>query len=133
MVTGLMKDKFHDIVDYDFTADMESRPDKVESGEENWKKVLRDFYQDFNQEMNQAEKDLDARIKVPDEVSDEVCDVCGRPSGGEIRAVRPLWPAGFPECTFTKPLVIEMPWQVPQVRQPAAEKDLPQRLHLLRL
>ena len=36
-----MKDKFHDIVDYDFTADMESRLDKVESGEENWKKVLR--------------------------------------------------------------------------------------------
>ena len=73
VVTGLMKDKFHDIVDYDFTADMESRLDKVESGEENWKKVLRDFYQDFSQEMNQAEKDLDGtRIKVPDEVSDEV-------------------------------------------------------------
>ena len=116
VVTGLMKDKFHDIVDYDFTADMESRLDKVESGEENWKKVLRDFYQDFSQEMNQAEKDLDGtRIKVPDEVSDEVCDVCGRQmvvkSG---RFGRFLACPGFPECTFTKPLVIEMPGKCPK-------------------
>ena len=37
VVTTLMKDKFHDIVDYAFTADMEGRLDKVESGEENWK------------------------------------------------------------------------------------------------
>ena len=116
VVTGLMKDKFHDIVDYDFTADMESRLDKVESGEENWKKVLRDFYQDFSQEMSQAEKDLDGtRIKVPDEVSDEVCDVCGRQmvvkSG---RFGRFLACPGFPECTFTKPLVIEMPGKCPK-------------------
>ena len=116
VVTGLMKEKFHDIVDYDFTADMESRLDKVESGEENWKKVLRDFYQDFSQEMSQAEKDLDGtRIKVPDEVSDEVCDVCGRQmvvkSG---RFGRFLACPGFPECTFTKPLVIEMPGKCPK-------------------
>ena len=59
VVTTLMKDKFHDIVDYAFTADMEGRLDKVESGEENWKKLLGDFYQDFHQELVQAEKDLD--------------------------------------------------------------------------
>ena len=116
VVTGLMKDKFHDIVDYDFTATMENRLDKVESGEENWKSVLTDFYQDFSQEMTQAEKDLDGtRIKVPDEVSDEVCDVCGRQmvvkSG---RFGRFLACPGFPECTFTKPLVIEMPGKCPK-------------------
>ena len=116
VVTGLMKDKFNDIVDYDFTAAMENRLDKVESGEENWKAVLRDFYQDFSQEMTQAEKDLDGtRIKVPDEVSDEVCDVCGRQmvvkSG---RFGRFLACPGFPECTFTKPLVIEMPGKCPK-------------------
>ena len=113
VVTGLMKDKFHDIVDYDFTADMESRLDKVESGEENWKKVLRDFYQDFSQEMNQAEKDLDGtRIKVPDEVSDEVCGRQMVVKSG--RFGRFLACPGFPECTFTKPLVIEMPGKCPK-------------------
>ena len=116
VVTTLMKDKFHDIVDYAFTADMEGRLDKVESGEENWKKLLGDFYQDFHQELTQAEKDLDGtRIKVPDEVSDEVCDVCGRQlvvkSG---RFGRFLACPGFPECTFTKPIVIQMPGKCPK-------------------
>ena len=116
VVTNLMKDKFHDIVDYDFTATMENRLDKVESGDENWKSVLEDFYQGFSQEMTQDEKDLDGtRIKVPDELSDEICDVCGQQmvvkSG---RFGRFLACPGFPECTFTKPLVIEMPGKCPK-------------------
>ncbi len=116
VVTNLMKDKFHDIVDYDFTATMENRLDKVESGDENWKSVLEDFYQGFSQEMTQAEKDLDGtRIKVPDELSNEICDVCGKQmvvkSG---RFGRFLACPGFPECTFTKPLVIEMPGKCPK-------------------
>ena len=88
----------------------------MESGDENWKSVLEDFYQGFSQEMTQAEKDLDGtRIKVPDELSDEICDVCGKQmvvkSG---RFGRFLACPGFPECTFTKPLVIEMPGKCPK-------------------
>ena len=55
------------------------------------------------------------RIKVPDEVSDEVCDLCGRQmvvkSG---RFGRFLACPGYPDCTFTKPLVIEMPGKCPK-------------------
>ena len=116
VVTNLMKDKFKDIVDYAFTADMEDRLDAVEKGKENWKQLLEDFYRDFHGELEQAEHDLEGvRIKVPDEVSDEVCDVCGRQmvvkSG---RFGRFLACPGFPECTFTKPLVIEMPGRCPK-------------------
>ena len=116
VVTNLMKDKFNDVVDYAFTATMEDRLDNVESGKENWKTVLSDFYRGFHQELEKAEQDLDGvRIKVPDEVSDEVCDVCGRQmvvkSG---RFGRFLACPGFPECTFTKPLVIEMPGKCPK-------------------
>lgn len=116
VVTDLMKDKFNDVVDYAFTATMEDRLDNVESGKENWKTVLSDFYRGFHQELEKAEQDLDGvRIKVPDEVSDEVCDVCGRQmvvkSG---RFGRFLACPGFPECTFTKPLVIEMPGKCPK-------------------
>ena len=116
VVTDLMKDKFNDVVDYAFTATMEDRLDNVESGKENWKTVLSDFYGGFHQELEKAEQDLDGvRIKVPDEVSDEVCDVCGRQmvvkSG---RFGRFLACPGFPECTFTKPLVIEMPGKCPK-------------------
>ena len=111
-----MKDKFHDVADYDFTASMENRLDKVESGEEYWKDVLNDFYGGFKQELAKAEEDLEGvRIKVPDEVSEEICDVCGKQmvvkSG---RFGRFLGCPGFPECTFTKPLVIEMPGKCPK-------------------
>ena len=55
------------------------------------------------------------RIKVPDEVSEEKCDICGRnmvvKSG---RFGRFLACPGYPECTFTKPLVIEMPGRCPK-------------------
>ena len=115
VVTGLMKDKFPDIVDTDFTAQMESRLDQVEDGTVDWKEVLSDFYGNFDTELKKAESDLDGeRIKVPDEVSDEVCDICGRnlvvKSG---RFGRFLACPGWPECTFTKPLVVEMPGKCP--------------------
>ncbi|MCI8303468.1 MAG: type I DNA topoisomerase [Lawsonibacter sp.] len=115
VVTGLMKDKFHDIVDYDFTAQMEQRLDKVEEGSADWKALLADFYKDFDAELKKAEQDLDGeRIKVPDEVSEEICPQCSRnlviKSG---RFGRFLACPGWPECDFTMPLVVEMPGKCP--------------------
>ena len=115
-VDQLMEDRFPDIVDLKFTAHMEDRLDEIESGKANWKAVLRDFYGDFDKELSQAESALDGvRIKVPDELSDEYCEKCGRQmvvkSG---RFGRFLACPGFPECDFTKPLVVEMPGRCPK-------------------
>ena len=116
VVTGLMKDKFPDIVDTEFTAQMEDKLDRVEAGEVQWKQVMTEFYGGFEAELKKAESELDGeRIKVPDEVSEEVCDLCGRQmvikSG---RFGRFLACPGYPECTFTKPLVVEMPGRCPK-------------------
>ena len=116
VVTGLMKDKFQDIVDPTFTAQMEEELDKVEEGTANWKRVLSDFYGDFEAELHKAEQELDGeRIKVPDEVSEEICPQCGRnlviKSG---RFGRFLACPGWPECDFTMPLVVEMPGKCPK-------------------
>ena len=115
VVTQLMIDKFTDVADPTFTAQMEAQLDQVEEGQRNWKDVLSAFYSGFSAELAQAEQDLDGeRIKIPPEYSDEVCDVCGRQmvikSG---RFGRFLACPGYPECTFTKPLVIEMPGKCP--------------------
>ena len=104
------------MVDPAFTAHMEGQLDEVEAGKIYWKDVLSRFYTGFSAELAQAEKDLDGeRIKIPPELSDEVCDVCGRQmvvkSG---RFGRFLACPGYPECTFTKPLVIEMPGKCPK-------------------
>jgi len=116
VVTGLMREKFPDIADMKFTANMEGRLDAVEEGTAPWKGVLRDFYGDFDQHLKQAEKDLEGtRIKVPDEVSQEICPECGRnlvvKSG---RFGRFLACPGYPECSFTMPLVVEMPGRCPK-------------------
>ncbi len=115
-VTHFMTDHFKDVVDVAFTARMEGELDEVEEGKKPWKSVLEDFYAGFDHSMKQAEEDLKGvRIKVPDEVTDEICDVCGRhmviKSG---RFGRFLACPGFPECTFTKPIVVEMPGQCPK-------------------
>jgi len=116
VVTGLMKDKFSDIVDLKFTARMEDSLDLIEEGKINWKAVLADFYEGFEDTITDAEKSLEGeRIKIPDEVSDEICEKCGRnmvvKSG---RFGRFLACPGYPECNNTKPIVIEMPGRCPK-------------------
>ena len=116
IVTGLMKEHFSDIVDLKFTNHMESRLDEIESGKSGWQEVLQEFYSDFDAEMKAAETAMDGqRIKVPDIVSDEVCDVCGKPMlVKKGRFGQFLGCSGFPECTFTKPIVVEMPGKCPK-------------------
>ena len=116
VVTELMKERFADIVDLKFTNHMESELDEIESGRANWRDVLQEFYTDFEQEFEKAEQELDGvRIKVPDVLSDEYCEVCGRQmvvkkgKFGHFLAC-----PGFPECTFTKPIVVEMPGKCPK-------------------
>ena len=114
-VNGLMEDKFSDIVDTNFTAWMEKALDDVEQGGTQWKALLQRFYGPFKEELDQAEKDLEGvRLKVPVEESEEVCDLCGKQmvikSG---RFGRFLACPGYPECTFTKPLVVVMPGRCP--------------------
>ena len=116
VVTELMIDRFADIVDLKFTARMEESLDSIEKGKDDWKEVLAGFYSGLKTSLESAETALEGeRIKVPDEESDEICDVCGRQlvvkSG---RFGRFLACPGYPECSFTKPLVIEMPGKCPK-------------------
>ena len=112
-VTAWMKDWFADIADLKFTANMERKLDSVEEGTTPWKDVLRNFYGDFDQGVQKAEEG--PRIKVPDEVSEEICPECGRnlvvKSG---RFGRFLACPGYPDCSFTMPLVVEMPGRCPK-------------------
>ena len=116
VVTGLMLERFQDIIDVEFTANMEQQLDDVEAGKRGWKAVLREFYQGFQQELEDAEAALEGvHLKVPDEPTDEICEVCGRnmviKSG---RFGRFLACPGYPECTNTKPIVERMPGRCPK-------------------
>ena len=116
VVNDLMCQRFPKIVDVKFTANMEKELDEVESGDKNWKALLKEFYGDFDQNLTQVEKDMEGvYIKVPAEVSEEKCDVCGRNMVVKTgRFGRFLACPGYPECTFTKPLVVQMPGRCPK-------------------
>ncbi|MBQ3211803.1 MAG: type I DNA topoisomerase [Oscillospiraceae bacterium] len=116
VVTGLMKEHFADIVDLKFTNQMELQLDEIEQGKTAWKSVLDKFYTGFSDEMDKAEQALEGvKLKVPDVLSDEFCEVCGKQmvvKKGKFGHF--LGCPGFPDCTFTKPIVIEMPGKCPK-------------------
>ncbi|MBR3972383.1 MAG: type I DNA topoisomerase [Oscillospiraceae bacterium] len=116
VVTGLMLERFNDIIDVEFTANMESQLDAVEEGKRNWKELLTDFYGGFKQELENAETALEGvRLKVPDEETDEVCELCGRNMVIKMgRFGKFLACPGFPECKNAKPLVERMPGRCPK-------------------
>ncbi len=116
VVTGLMEERFSNIVDLKFTAKMEEDLDEVEDGKIEWKNLLANFYEGFDASMEEAEKALEGvHLKVPDEYSDEICDKCGKTmvfKSGKFG--RFLACPGFPDCDFTKPIVVEMPGKCPK-------------------
>ena len=116
VVTQLMMDRFNDIIDVEFTANMESQLDQVEEGNRQWKHLLGEFYQGFRQELTDAEAALEGvRIKVPDEVTEEICEVCGKNMVIKMgRFGKFLACPGWPECSNTKPLVERMPGRCPK-------------------
>ena len=115
VVTGLMMERFNDIIDVEFTANMESKLDEVEEGKRNWKELLTDFYGGFSKELHDAEEALEGvHLKVPDEPTDEVCELCGRNMVIKMgRFGKFLACPGFPECKNAKPLVERMPGRCP--------------------
>ena len=116
VVNSLMMERFNDIIDVEFTANMENRLDEVEAGNQNWKALLAEFYEGFHQELLDAEAALEGtRLKVPDEVTEEICEVCGRNMVVKIgRFGKFLACPGFPECKNTKPIVEKMPGRCPK-------------------
>lgn len=111
MVTSMMETYFKDIVDMEFTAELEDKLDKVEEGETDWKQILREFYPPFEKTLKIAEQQIE-KVEVKDEPSDVPCDKCGAMMVYKMgRFGKFLACPNFPECRNTKPIVnyIEAP------------------------
>ncbi len=111
MVTDMMEKYFAEIVDTEFTANMETRLDEVEEGSADWKQILREFYPAFEKTLHTAEKEIE-RVEVKDEISDVPCDQCGAMMVYKMgRYGRFLACPNFPDCRNTRPILnyIETP------------------------
>lgn len=102
ITTDIMKNNFKDIVDIEFTADMEEELDEVEDGKRDWVGILREFYPPFAQNLEKAQSAI-AKIQIKDEESDVVCEKCGRKMVYKLSKFgKFLACPGYPECKNTK-------------------------------
>ena len=77
-INDILEDKFSDIVNVKFSAEMENDLDKIEAGQRDWLRVLHQFYNTFRADLKKAEEETEGqKIKVPEEFTGENCPDCG--------------------------------------------------------
>ena len=104
-VNEFLQENFDDVINVEFTADMENQLDRIAEDEIFWKDVLRNFYKDFSKDMDAVKKDT-TDYKVKDKILDEKCPKCGKPLAIKHgRNGKFIGCTGFPDCDFTKSIV----------------------------
>ena len=102
----LMIESFPDIVDYKFTADMETDLDSIAQGTVEMKAMLEEFWKGFERDLEAAnEKMKDAELDVPVEETEIICDKCGSKmivKNGRFGKFAAC--PNYPQCKNTKPL-----------------------------
>ena len=114
VVNKLLVENFGDVVNVEFTAQIEEEFDKVAIGDEKWKKVIREFYTPFGKTVEKVEKELE-HVTLTYEESDTPCDKCGRMMVIKYgRFGKFLACPGYPECQNAKPIIetIDVPCPV---------------------
>jgi DNA topoisomerase-1 len=100
-VTDKLKPYFPEIMDVEFTAQMEDSLDKIEDGDQRWVDTVRAFYEKFKPDLKRAEKEM-PNEKAGEE-TDEVCPECGKPLlARRGRFGKFLACSAYPECKYTR-------------------------------
>ena len=105
-VNKLLIENFKDIINVEFTSNMENKFDRIAEGNENWKNTIKEFYEPFQKVIEKVEKELE-HVELVEEVSDVPCEKCGRMmvikygKYGKFLAC-----PGYPECKNAKPFVV---------------------------
>lgn len=108
IVNDLMKENFTEIVDAEFTADMEKKLDFIEEGKIKWKNIVHEFYEPLKKKIDKAESTIE-KVNIVDEATDVICDKCGsnmvkKHSRFGVFLACP----NYPECKNTKSITKEL-------------------------
>ncbi len=102
-VNDLMLQYFPEIVDYQFTARMEGNLDKIASGNAEWVKIMRQFYEPFSKTVQKAQAEMPVTKTGPEPIG-RACPECGRDLVIRYgRFGKFISCSGFPECRHTEP------------------------------
>lgn len=122
LVNDLLIEYFKDVINEEFTADLEEKLDDIAEGKLQWPKVVEGFYSNFSVYLKKADEEIE-QIEIEDEVSDVICEKCGRNLVVKHgRFGKFLACPGYPECKNTKAIVEEL-----SVKCPKCEGNLVKR------
>jgi DNA topoisomerase I len=105
IVHNAVNEFFPDIIDVEFTAQMEKELDDVEEGNKKWVNVIDKFYRDFEKHVQFADAEME-KIEIKDEPAGEDCEKCGEPMVYKLgRYGKFMACSGFPDCRNTKAIM----------------------------
>ncbi|MFC2068103.1 type I DNA topoisomerase [Chloroflexota bacterium] len=122
VVNDLLIKYFPNIVDIEFTANMENELDDISHNKRDWVRVIQDFYLPFEKDLQNATIVMD-KVKLADEITDEICPKCGNLLAVKIgRYGKFLACSSYPECKYTKTFQIKMGINCPQCGQEIVQR-----------
>jgi DNA topoisomerase-1 len=123
-VNSLLRDKLPNIVNVKYTSKMEDDLDKIDSGEKDYKEMIKLYYEDFEKPLEKAKEEMHGvKIKLKEEETDVICENCGRNMVIKVgRFGKFLACPGYPECKNTKPLVFKTTAKCPECGGDVIEK-----------
>lgn len=108
IVNNMVVEFFPNIVNTEFTVDMEQSLDDVEHGMRKWVEVVDEFYKPFAVELEKAETEIE-KIQIKDEPAGFDCDVCGHPMVIKLGKYGKFYAcSNFPDCRNTMAIVKEI-------------------------
>ena len=108
IVNNMVVEFFPNIVNTEFTVDMEQSLDDVEHGMRKWVEVVDEFYKPFSVELEKAETEIE-KIQIKDEPAGFDCDVCGHPMVIKLGKYGKFYAcSNFPDCRNTMAIVKEI-------------------------
>ncbi|WLD95141.1 type I DNA topoisomerase [Alkalihalobacillus sp. AL-G] len=113
IVLNLILEFFPEVINVEFTAEMETSLDHIEEGTAEWEKIIDEFYQSFEKKLKIAEEEM-KEVEIQDEPAGEDCEKCG--SGMVYKMGRYgkfMACSNFPDCRNTKPIVKEIGVECP--------------------
>jgi DNA topoisomerase-1 len=127
LVNDLLVEHFPDVVDVDFTANLEERLDDIAQGRRPWVPVLREFYGPFSITVAQAEREME-KVSPPVQLAGEVCEKCGREMVIKLgKYGRFIACPGFPECRNAKTLLLKVGVSCPECGSDLVERRTKKR------
>lgn len=111
----IMEENFLQLVETDFTAQLEHNLDAISDGDQQWRETLATFYSEFKPLLDKAEENI-AKYNM-DELTDQICEKCGsnmlikKTIKGDFYAC-----SNYPECKNTKPILKEIGFACPSCK-----------------